>query len=381
LEPDPGNAGGGKKMNENVIKKKTSYTVYLVVGLVIVAGGLIYLEYGNIIPQSEPVINILTYGSFFQYGSHPNKTLNYIIGNFEKWYHVKINLIYSSGDLYSQVTQSGGKGYDIVIGLNNIDSYLLANSRLFYRFHVSNETYLNNSLYSYLGSQGEMIPYEYSFLTTDYNYSGPIPASEISNLSFTDLYNYSFSSQYILENPTTSINGEEFLLGQIAFYNGIMRQNWTTFWKEARGIQITSDWSSGFSLFEEGKGQMFFSYETDPAYNDYFNYSKIGTTPFHYDGRNYSWLEILGLGILNSSAHKAIDEEFVNWFIGKNVESLIPLNEWTYPASMNVALPPVYSDNPPASSIIPLNGYLNYSSISRNMSGWLLEWSQLESQT
>jgi thiamine transport system substrate-binding protein len=367
------------EMYQDVVKRKTSYTVFIVVGIVIVAAAMVYFVYPSIAPSQEPTLNILTYGSFFQYGANPNQTMEFIINNFEHWYHVKIKLEYGSGDLYEQVLQSRGSGYDIVIGLNNIDSYLAANSGLFYHFNVSNETHLNKTLYDFLQSSGTVIPYEFSPLTTDYNLSGPISKSVLENLSFADLANSSISKQYIVENPTSSINGEDFLLGQIAFYRGVLNQSWTSFWNDSNGIDVTQDWDSGFSLFESGSRQMFFSYATDPSYNAFFNYSAIGTTPFHYKGKAYAWLEVLGAGILNSSKNKDLAEKFINWLIGKNVQELIPLNEWMYPAYNGLPLPPQYSLNPPVSAIIPLNSYLNMSTAANNLSNWLLEWSSIES--
>jgi thiamine transport system substrate-binding protein len=365
-------------MSNEVIKKKRSYTVYIVIGIVLVATAMVYVAYPSIVPSQEPTINVLTYSSFFQYGKNPNQTLNYIVNNFEQWYHVRINIENGSGDLYDQIAQTKGSGYDIVIGLNNIDSYLAANSGLLYRFNVSNETYLNQSLFNYVQSSGYVIPYEYSPLTTDYNLSGPINSTTLENLSFSDFYNSTIANQYILENPTTSINGEDFLLGQIAFYKGVLNASWTSFWNQSKGIQVTQDWDSGFSLFENGPRQMFFSYATDPSYNAYFNYSAIGTTAFHYKGRSYAWMQVLGVGILNSSKHKSIDEKFVNWLLGEKVQNLIPLNEWTYPASLNVTLPSIYSVNPPISSIIPLNAYLNMTTAAKNIAAWSLEWSSIE---
>lgn len=366
-------------MEKKILKGKTNYKVYLVISILVIAGGLVYLEYPTIVSSAEPVLNILTYSSFFDYGSNPNKTLNYIINNFENWYGVRINLEYGTGDLYSQVQQTNGKGYDLVIGLNNLDSYLATESGLFYKFNVSNETFLNHSLYSYLDPSGTIVPYEYSFLTTDFNYAGALNQTVIKNLSFTDLYNSTIGNQYIVENPTSSINGEEFLLGEIAFYQHVLNQSWTSFWNNSKSIEISQGWDSGFNLFENGQRQMFFSYQTDPAYNAYFGYPEIGTTPFHYQNKSYAWLEVLGVGIVNSSSHKVLDQEFVNWLIGKNVEDLVPLNEWTYPASNMATIPSIYNKNPSVTSIVPLNDFLNYSSLPNNIPRWLLVWSQIES--
>lgn len=366
------------EMNQEIIKKKVGYKVFIVIGIVIVAGTMAYFVYPTIAPTQEPTLNILTYGSFFQSGTNPNQTIKYVINNFENWYHVKVDIHYSSGELYQQVQQSKGKGYDIVIGLNNIDSYLAGRSGLFYNFNVSNETHLNKTLYKFFQGSGSIIPYEYCPLTTDYNLTGPIGAGVLQNLSYSDFSLTSFAKQYILEEPT-SINGEDFLLGQIAFYKGVLNQSWTTFWNTSHGIQFSQDWDSGFKLFEDGAGQMFFSYSTDPSYYAYNGYSPIGTAPFHYEGNNYAWMQVLGVGILNSSEHKSLDEAFVNWLIGKNVENLIPLNEWTYPANDEVTLPAVYSDNPQISSIIPLNNYLNMTTAVNNLSNWVLEWNTIAS--
>ncbi|MGC8645200.1 MAG: hypothetical protein ACP5UO_02885 [Thermoplasmata archaeon] len=365
-------------MSDRIIRRKADYRAFIVAGIVIIAAVLIYVEYPSIETVGTSTLTILTYPSFFQSGANPNETLAKIIGSFEKWYDVKVKIVNSSGDLYQQVLQSKGKGYDIVIGLNNLDSYLAARSGLFYKFNVSNESYLNRTIFNFIEGDGYAVPYEYSALTTDFNYSGKIPLGIIENLSFQDLYNGSIAKQYIVENPTVSINGQDFLLGQIAFYQSVLKENWTLFWQKATDITITQDWDSGFSLFESGSAQMFFSYEADPSYNLYFNYSKIGTTPFHYQGRSYAWIQVLSLGILNSSENKNLDLAFVNWFLGSQVQTQIPLNEWMYPANTEVHLPGVFSVNPQISSIIPLNSYLNISEAAQNLPTWLLEWKEIE---
>ncbi len=364
-------------MSDNIVRKKGNYKIWIVVVVILLAGTVIYFEYPQINSGNETVINILTYSSLLQYGPNPNETLKYVFGNFENWYHVKINLIYASGDLMTQLSQSKGQNYDIVIGLSNIDAYAAKKTNLFYNFTVSNETYLNKSLFNYLG-YGNVIPYEYSFLTNDFNYSGPVNSTIIQNLSYFDLYNRSIGSEYVTENPTTSITGEEFLLSEISFYQDVMNENWTIFWKKANSIDITADWTDGFNLFENGQKQILYSYITDPSYNYYFNYSKIGTVPFHYNNKEYAWMEVLGIGILNSSKNKALDESFVNWFLGPKVQSLIPLNEWMYPASSIVALPSCYSVNPNPSDIIPLNEYMNATYVGQNIEQWLLEWEEIE---
>ncbi len=352
----------------------------VVVAILVIVSGIVYLVEPQTYSNQKPTITILTYSSLLQYGPNATQAYNYVFGNFEKWYNVNIVIKNASGDLLTALEQTQGKGYDIVIGLNNLDSYAAYKSGLFYKFNVSNESYLNKTLFSYMYSNGYVIPYEYSFLTTDYNLSGPIPISIIKNLTYMDLYNSSIGSQYIVENPTTSITGEEFLLGQYSFYENVLHQNWTLFWKNARDLNITSDWSSGFSLFESGYKQMLYSYITDPAYNEYFNQTPIGTTPFYFQGKYYAWMEVLGMGILNSSIHKSLDEKFINWFLGQRVENLLPTNEWMFPANSDVILPQCYEYIPNPSNIIPLNQYVNNTFLYYNLGQLELEWDAIETQ-
>ncbi len=359
---------------ERIIKRRISYKAYAVVGLVLIASIAIYAEYPIFLNGGEPVINILTYPGLLSYGSNPNGTLKYVFSDFGAAHHVKIVVTNASGDLLTQAIQ-GKNQYDIVIGLSNLDAYQAERSNIFYRFNVSNDSQINSSLTQYMGSN-VIKPYEYSFLTTDVNLSGPLNQSVVNNLTYQDLYNSTIGGQYIVENPI-DITGESFLLGQIGFYSGVLKQNWTTFWKSERNVKIVGDWTSGFNQFENGSRQLFYSYITDPAYNAYYNYSRIATVPFHYQGKEYAWMEVLGLGILASSEHKLIDEEFVNWFLGKNVQDLIPLNEWTYPANIQATIPAVFSNNPAPSDIIPLNNFLNLTYASQHLTEWDLEWNQI----
>jgi len=360
--------------------RRMYYIVAIVLSVIFIVAGLIYFEAPEIQNKAKVTITILTYPSLLNYGPNPNETYNYVFGNFEKWYHVNIIIKNASGDLLNALEQSGGKGYDIVIGLNNLDAYAAYKSGLFYKFTVSNESFMNVTIMKYMDSMGYVIPYEYSYLTTDYNLSGPLPLSIIKNLSLTDFYNTSIGSQFIVENPLTSITGEEFLLEEYAFYENVLRENWTNFWINAKSIYITSDWSSGFNIFESGEKQLFYSYLTDPAYNQYFNYTPIGTTPFKYENSYYSWMEVLGIGILNSSSHKPLDEDFVNWFLGKEVQNQIPINEWMFPVNNQVILPSVFHYIPNPDQIIPLNEFVNGTFVYLNLSNLELEWDEIETK-
>ena len=93
------------------------------------------------------------------------------------------------------------------------------------------------------------------------------------------------------------------------------------------------------------------------------------------NGTEYGWRTIYNVGIVNNSGENlSIEEDFVNYMLSGNVQQLVPLNEWMYPANGTIALPSYYSVTENQSGIVPLNNYINATDISNNIGSWDNQW-------
>ena len=346
--------------------------------VVVIAGFSIFYGLESRKP-AENVIVIYTYGSFMEYGSNPNQTYKNIFGTFEKEYGVTIDVEKpQAGLLQTLEAQRSNPQANIVIGLTNMNGIQAVNDGLLVKYVPEADSYINSTLLNEMGYSSQYItPYEYSYLGIDYNrtFTGKFSPT------FQDLLSSSNVSNLIIENPTTSNTGEGFLLWEIAYYEYVLHENWTRWWNSSlptlnSNQNVYTDWSSAFSHFESSSNRsLLVSYLTDPAYNDYFGYGNdTGSTVSVYNGTYYGWRTIYGIGIVNGSGNLTLEEKFVNYFLGNNVQNEIPTNEWMYPANSTITMPSYYNVTMNQSNITPLNDYINATAIYDNFETWETEW-------
>jgi ABC-type thiamine transport system substrate-binding protein len=120
------------------------------------------------------------------------------------------------------------------------------------------------------------------------------------------------------------------------------------------------------------------SYSTDPAYAAYYGQAgQYNSTVSWWNGTEYGWRTVYGIGIVSGSRHLSLDQEFENWFLSGTVQSQIPTNEWEYPANQTVALPAVFDAALDPSSIVPLNDATTPSAVAASIYGWVSTYQEL----
>jgi len=194
--------------------------------------------------------------------------------------------------------------------------------------------------------------------------------------------NASWARTFLVEDPTLDITGQEFLVWQIEYYAHVLHKNWTTFWTGAPSASppVSDSWGDAFSYFLDGVDQMVVSYSTDPAYAAYNGgEGSFNATGTWWNGTEYAWRTIYGIGIVAGSRHRALDQEFEQWFLSGAVQSQIPTTEWEYPANQSVVIPPSadFSYAIPTGSLVPLNNFTTPAEVGSSLLGWVNTWYDL----
>ncbi|MCL5730773.1 MAG: thiamine ABC transporter substrate-binding protein [Candidatus Thermoplasmatota archaeon] len=346
--------------------------------LVVIAGFSLYFSL-NSHHSSGNTIVIYTYGSFLADGSNKTQAYDQVFGPFEKEYGVTVKVENpTDGILATLEAEKKNPQADIVIGLTNINGIEAANDGLLVKYSSPADSYINSTLINEMGpAAAYMTPYEYSYLGIDYNHTN-FPGG-VFNPDFQDLLTKENASNLIMESPATSSTGEGFLLWEIAYYQYLLHENWTSWWSSVKSYASTNlynSWSSAFTHFESSpKSALMVSYLTDPSYNVYFGYGNfIGSTVTQHNGTEYGWRTIYNIAIVNGTGQTQLDEKFINYFLSGSVQAVLPTNEWMYPANQTVPLPSVFSANMNPSDIVPLNQYINAEMIQANLQTWIYEW-------
>lgn len=356
--------------------------IALTIALLLVAASFgTYYALTSVQPGKRNIV-IYTYSSFMAYGANKTAAFNTVFGTFEREYHVNITVrTLSQGLLSTLQAQKQSPQADIVIGLTNVDGVAAANDGLLVKYSPPSAAYVNKSLMSEMGSASSYLtPYEYAYLGIDYNRSvfGPSGSQFMPGFQYLS-DNSTAASNLLMENPLTDSTGQGFLLWQIAYYEHVLRQNWTEWWNAVKQYSyghIYDSWDTAFGQFGSGPNtNLVVSYLTDPAYNQFSGYGNgTGSTAVYHNGTAYGWRTIYCVGIVNGSKNIALDKAFVNYFIGPTVQNEIPLNEWMYPANVTTQLPSVFNYAVNQSSVVPLNTYLDASAIAAKLQEWELEW-------
>ncbi len=354
--------------------------------MVVVAGFGVYEYEANLAPAGEPTLVIYTYPSLLG-GVDCNPTVfSTVFGTFEAAHHVRIELECPAGTLLSTlVSQKGSAGADLVLGLDEITTPVAEADQLLVPYAPPALANVSPQLASELSPDDAAVPYEYGYLAIDFNSTfAASTGGAVAEATLPDFtQNATWAKGLETESPEYDITGEEFLVWQILYYEDVLHQNWETFWQDlsAEGLPPpATSWGTAFGEFSTPGGPpMVVSYSTDPAYAAANGEAgQFNSTVSWWNGTEYGWRTIYGIGIVRGSTHLTLDEEFENWFLSGTVQSEIPENEWEYPANTTVPLPSVFSAAIDPTAIVPLNADITPTELADELPGWVSAWTEID---
>ncbi len=252
---------------------------------------------------------------------------------------------------------------DVVIGIDNALIHLIEDKSSVLEplspTDIPNINALDQNLIQNLDSERYLIPYDYGIISLWYD-NARVNASlypEIENMTLDKLLQSDLLNKLVVENPKFSSPGLGFLLWTIAVYgdpnidfNGLLGKDWRDWWRQARdAITITKSWGEAFNIFFEPKEDkpIMVSYGTSPAYGYCLGYDgdQPATTALltNEKGQPNAWLQIEGIGLVKNAPHPDLAKQFINWFIGSDLQSTLPTHQWMYPANTNATIPACFT--------------------------------------
>ncbi|MGA8664408.1 MAG: hypothetical protein WB809_05000 [Thermoplasmata archaeon] len=357
--------------------RRALLAVVLVV-VVIVAGLGIY----TLVTNEPATLVIYTYPSLFGGADCGAPAWSTVFGAFESAHHVQIDVECPAGTLASTLlAQQNAPGADLVIGLDEITGPQADADHLLVPYAPPALGNVSPALVQELSPDDAVVPYEWGYLGIDYNASfANATDGAIAHLTFPDFVeNASWARQLQIEDPSQDITGEEFLVWQVEYYLNVLHQDWQGFWSSVLPEipPPAPDWGTAFGEFTSPphNPDLVVSYTTDPAYAAANGAAgQYNSTGAWWNGTEYGWRTIYGVGIVRGTHHLALDEQFENWLLGGTVQNLVPENEWEYPANGTVVLPSVFAAAPNPSTIVALNNDTTPATVAADLPGWIDTW-------
>ncbi|MBP5358338.1 MAG: thiamine ABC transporter substrate-binding protein [Treponema sp.] len=189
-----------------------------------------------------------------------------------------------------------------------------------------------------LGNDGLLTAYDYGHFAIIYDSESSVPAPE----SLQDLTKDIYKKKIILMDGRTSTPG----LGFVAWTVAVFGDDYESFWKALAPniLTMTSGWSEGWGMFQNGEAPLCISYTTSPAYCvEYEDTDRYKTLVF--DQGHVQQVE--GYALLKNAPNPEGAKLFMDFLVSKEAQDVLPLTQWMYPVNKNVELPQSYKTAAP----------------------------------
>ncbi|HTN32742.1 MAG TPA: thiamine ABC transporter substrate binding subunit [Marinobacter sp.] len=281
---------------------------------------------------------------------------------FEQQCGCQINYVVleSGGDILQRLRLEGASSKaDIVLGLDTSTMDTARNTGLL----ASHQIDLSALDLPIDWSDKLYVPYDWGYFAFVYDTQQlPEPPASLEAL-----INAPDDLKIIIQDPRTSTPGLGLLLWMKSVYGDSAARKWQKL--SGKILTTTKSWSDGyFSLFMNGEAPMILSYSTSPAYHMAVDktdrYQAVAFSEGHY-------LQVEVAALVNSSTHKKLARDFLQFILTDEFQRNIPLKNVMYPAiDLGAELPDVFDRLiKPAKTL-----YFDPATVADNRKAWLDEW-------
>ena len=247
---------------------------------------------------------------------------------------------------------------DVVLG---IDTNLTAEARATGLFATHGITLKNSSLPNEW-TDNTFLPYDFGYFAFVYD------KTKLKNppTSLKDLIENKDGPKILIQDPRTSTPG----LGLLLWVKSVYGDKAEAAWKQLspRIVTVSKGWSEAYGLFLKDEAPMVLSYTTSPAYHiiaeEKDNYAAAKFSEGHYQ-------QIEVAGMIASSENKDLAKKFLTFMNTEAFQSIIPDNNWMYPASLaSDKLPEAFK-----TLVDPTPAILfDEDEVAKNRKAWVKEW-------
>ena len=201
--------------------------------------------------------------------------------------------------------------------------------------------------------------------------------------SFDDLADPRYRGLLVVQNPGTSSPGLAFLLATVAHFGDDAggAADWQSYWSRLRAndVRVEDSWTTAYYTdFSGAKGStgdrpMVVSYGTSPPAEVLDAAEPPATAPTAVI-ESTCFRQVEFAGVLRGTEHETEARLLIDFLLGEEVQSQLPLTLYVYPARSDVTLPGVFQQF----AVVPADPLtVEPSRIEANRVKWLDEWTQV----
>jgi len=328
-------------------------------------------------PSGE-TITLVTYDSF----PESDTTLNGALASFTEQTGIDVEILVAgdAGTMLSKASLTAGNPEgDVMWGIDNTLLSRAVTDEIFEPYvaaGIADGSVTIDGDFTTLVPNGEATPVDYGDVCVNYDIGWFAEQDLAPPTTLADLADPAYAGMLVVQNPATSSPGLAFLLATIHEYG---LEGWQRYWSSlgANGVEVVDSWTQAyyerFTWAGGGPTPMVVSYGSSPPAEVIFADPPREDSPTGVI-EDTCFRQIEFAGVLRGTDSPDAARRLVDFLVGEEFQSELPLNLFVYPANQAVELPQEFIDfavrpETPRS--------LDPAVIDANRSVWIDEWTEL----
>ncbi len=224
-----------------------------------------------------------------------------------------------------------------------------------------------------------VLPVDYGDVCINYDKAYFEEQGLVVPTSLEELAQPEYKGLLAVENPATSSPGLAFLMATIAQFG---EDGYLEYWQSLvdNNVVVVNDWETAYyTNFSASSGQgpqpMVVSYGSSPPVEVYYAETALEDAPTaSIIGPNTCFRQIEFVGILKGTPNRDLAEAFVDFMLGVDFQTDIPLQMFVFPVNSNAVLPEVFTQY---AQIPDQPATLDPDLIDANREAWINAWMEI----
>jgi len=268
-----------------------------------------------------------------------------VIAAFEAQYNARLTIL-KGGDANEMVNRAilnaGNPEGDLLFGADNLTFERALDANVFEPYTATGRDAVPADIRAAIGDSTAVTPIDYGFVDLNLDVaSGLEPPA-----TFEDLTTEAWRGRLVVEDPSTSSPGLQFLASTVAYFGEDGDYTWRDFWADLRAndVLISDGWTDAYYTqftLAGGDRPLVVSYTTSPAAEVFFGELDEPPTLNVIPGPLFRQVEVAG--VLAGAKQPELARSFIDFMLSEAFQTQIPETMFVYPVLPGTATPEWWS--------------------------------------
>jgi thiamine transport system substrate-binding protein len=287
------------------------------------------------VADDEPTLRILAH----DYYSASDEAIE----AFEEEHGAKVEII-GGGDanqvVETAIRQAGKPQADLLFGVDNLVYRRAVEAGIFEEYDAARRGDIPADIRAQFNDSPFVTPIDYGYVTLNWDKAAEGKPPE----TFEDLTGPEWRGKLVVEDPSLSSPGLQFLLTTIAYFGEDADYTWKDFWSDlkANDVFVAKDWGEAYTerfTVRGGDKPLVVSYTSSPAAEVHFSEGALEEPPTANVIPGPLFRQVEAIGVLKGAEHPELARAFIDYMLTDAYQMQIPPEDHVYPVIPGLEMP------------------------------------------